>query len=110
MCSSDLIAIIVHGDGLPKNFEEALKWYRKAADNDDEDALVLLGRIYQKGEGVPVDLVESYKYFTLAVDAGKKAAGLAQAGVAQKLTREQMAEAKRLVEAARKQRAQKPPE
>jgi len=34
-----------HGDGVPKDIEEAFRWYRKAADQGDEEALAILRTI-----------------------------------------------------------------
>jgi TPR repeat protein len=48
------------------NYGEALKWYRKAAAKDNPDAMLGLGLMYELGQGVPKDRVESVKWLTLA--------------------------------------------
>jgi TPR repeat protein len=42
-----------HGQGLPQDYAEAVKWYRKAADQGYEPAQELLGVAYANGQGVP---------------------------------------------------------
>ena len=51
---------------MPKNAAEAVKWYRKAAEQGDAEAQYNLGVMYDKGEGVPKNNVEAYKWFNLA--------------------------------------------
>jgi len=47
------------GEGVPKDFSEAARWYRKAADQGDAKAQVDLGYLYNHGSGVPEDLGEA---------------------------------------------------
>jgi hypothetical protein len=48
------------------NYGEALKWYRMAAAKGNPDAFLGLGVMYELGQGVPKDRVESVKWLTLA--------------------------------------------
>ena len=41
-----------HGDGVKKNKLKAIKWYEKAAEAGSCDALLSLGFMYERGEGV----------------------------------------------------------
>lgn len=50
------------------NFQEALKWFRKAAAQGDPDAQNALGQMYQDGEGVKQDYAEAAKWFRLAAE------------------------------------------
>lgn len=50
------------------NYAEALNWYRKAAAKANADAMLGLGVMYQLGQGVNKDKVESFKWLTLAAD------------------------------------------
>ena len=43
------------GDGVAKDYVEALKWLRKAADQGDAKAEYNIGVCYERGEGVPKD-------------------------------------------------------
>jgi hypothetical protein len=54
------------GRGVTKNEAEAVKWYRKSADQGFANAQYNLGVCHEYGTGVPKDLVESYAYWSLA--------------------------------------------
>lgn len=51
--------------GAPRDYAEAAKWFRKAADQDYPDAQINLGLLYYKGLGVPKDPVEAYYWLAL---------------------------------------------
>jgi hypothetical protein len=53
------------GDGFESNTNEALKWYRRAAEGNDGKGQMNLGRLYLEGKIVPKDSVEAYKWFYL---------------------------------------------
>ena len=57
------------GSGQPDT-AAAYRWFKKAADYGVRDSLVNLGIFYTKGVGTDVNLVEAYKWFTLAAKAG----------------------------------------
>jgi Sel1 repeat len=50
------------------NFQETLKWFRRAAAQGDPDAQNALGQMYQDGEGVKQDYAEAAKWFRLAAE------------------------------------------
>jgi TPR repeat protein len=56
------------GDGVPQDYAQAAKWYRKAADQGNADAAVFLGLMYYSGKGVPQDHAEALKLFRKAAD------------------------------------------
>ncbi len=56
--------------GLPVDFAEAAKWYRRAADQGEPRAQNNLGFAYQNGRGVPTDYVEARKWFEKSAAAG----------------------------------------
>ena len=60
----------VVGDGVPQDFEEGAKWYRKAAEQGDVDAQYNLGNMYVLGDGVPQDFEEAVKWFRKAAEQG----------------------------------------
>jgi uncharacterized protein len=41
------------GEGLPKNYPDAVKWFRKAAEQGDAKAQIALGTMYRDGQGLP---------------------------------------------------------
>jgi len=58
-------------DGKKGNLNEALIWYRRAADQGDVDSLVAMGIAYADGIGVPQDYVEAHKWFNVAAPRSK---------------------------------------
>jgi TPR repeat protein len=69
---------------------------RKAADQGLAEAQSNLGFMYEKGEGVPEDDVQAYKWWNLAAAQGDDAAKRNKAIIEKEMTREQIAEAQRL--------------
>ena len=53
-------------DEKVKDYTEAIRWLREAADQGSGDALNNLGRCYYNGWGVNKDLVEAFAYFNLS--------------------------------------------
>src|SRR5438270_450131 len=62
--------IYAHGEGVPQDFTEAAKWYRKSADQGVALAQQNLGFQYFNGLGVPQDFAESAKWYRLAAQQG----------------------------------------
>lgn len=58
------------GQGVPQNFDEALRWYRKAAAQGHPAAQHYLGLMYSKGLGVERDEVEAAKWIRAAAENG----------------------------------------
>lgn len=54
------------GVGAPHDYAEAVRWFRRAADQGDEKAQFALGLSYLHGQGVAQDLVAAYMWFDLA--------------------------------------------
>lgn len=94
-----------HGEGVPKNFELAARWYRRAAAQGDARAQVNLGNLYEAGKGVPEDWVQAAAWWTKSAEQGN-ADGMFQLGRAYLLgvgVRQNRATAKKwLYEAAQK--------
>src|SRR5262245_60425388 len=57
-----------HGRGVPQNYTEAAKWYRRAAEQGVARAQSSLGRLYEGGQGVPQDYAEAAKWYGKAAD------------------------------------------
>ena len=51
------------GNGVPMNKQEAVKWFRKAADLGNDDAMWNLGRCYEKGEGVEKNIDQAVYWY-----------------------------------------------
>ncbi len=56
------------GQGVAKDLAEAVKWYRKAAEQRFPEAQVALGDAYASGQGVAKDHTEAVKWYRLAAD------------------------------------------
>jgi hypothetical protein len=56
--------------GLPQDFAEALRWYRKAAEQGFAPAQNNLGALYWMGEGVPQDRAEAVRWHRKAAEQG----------------------------------------
>jgi TPR repeat protein len=54
--------------GVAKDYEEAVKWYRKAAEQNFALAQFDLGTCYSNGQGVMKDNVEAVKWYRKAAD------------------------------------------
>jgi hypothetical protein len=64
------------GRGVPEKNAEAVKWYRKAAEQGYARAQTSLGVMYAMGTGVSKDYVKAYMWWSLAKAQGQvKAAG-----------------------------------
>ena len=58
-----------NGQGVPQDFAEAAKWYRKAAEQGNNAmAQHDLGRMYTEGRGVPQDYAEAVKWWRKAAE------------------------------------------
>ena len=60
------------GYGVQQNYDEALKWYTKAAKQGYGSAQQTLGEMYYNGEGVPKDYNEALKWLTMSVQSIKQ--------------------------------------
>jgi len=60
---------------------EAAKWYRRAADQNQEDGLFNLGRAYEHGIGLSKDLTQARMYYGKAAAAGSRDARQALAAL-----------------------------
>lgn len=63
-------SIYEHGNGVPRDYTEALKWYRKAADLNFPLGLYSVGNMYFYGLGVPPDAREAMRWYRRAADLG----------------------------------------
>jgi hypothetical protein len=88
------------GQGVPQDYQEAVKWYRLAAAQGNQFAQINLGVMYTNGTGVRQDFVRAHMWFTLAAavlsgDSGD-AATKNRDRIAAKMTAEQIATAQEM--------------
>ena len=81
---------------MAKDEAEAVKWYRKAADQNHAKAQYNLGFCYHNGRGVAKDYVEGYMWFLLAAGQGDESAKEGITTLEGLMTQEQIAEGKKL--------------
>ncbi len=65
-----LAYLYYEGEGVTKDYNEAVKWMRKAADQGDAKAQLRLGLSYYYGEGVTKDYNEAVKWWRKAAVQG----------------------------------------
>lgn len=101
---ASLFGLLTHdGRILPQPDEEARQFaalfqmHRRACRNRDLAALLQMGRWCAEGTVAPVDLVEAYKWFSLAGNRGDAPAQTELARLRSRLTQEQIKDAERRV-------------
>ena len=80
------------GEGMAKDQVEAVKWFRKAAEQNYAPAQNNLGVCFYNGDGVAKDWVEAYKWLLLPARQGNEDAKKNMTVLESKLTPEQIAE------------------
>ena len=62
------------GYGVTQDYSEAVKWYRKSADQGNATAQSNMGIMYQYGKGVPESKSEALKWYRKAAAQGNEKA------------------------------------
>ena len=62
------------GNGVPRNYEEAAKWFRQSAAQGFADAEFSLGYLYEHGDGVRRDYRQAVSYYSIAASQGQATA------------------------------------
>jgi TPR repeat protein len=84
------------GQGVKQDSAEAFRLFQKGSEKFGfPPAQHNLGAMYYQGKGVPKDLVLAYMWISLAADTGFEPSKKLMATVAEKMTPEQIAGAKR---------------
>jgi len=63
-------SIYFHGKGVPKDYVEAVRWYRKSAEQGNAKGQYSLGYMYHEGNGVPQDYAEATRWWRKAAEQG----------------------------------------
>ena len=86
--------------GLKKDYAEAQRWYRLAAEQGDPFAQASLGLLYRFGKGVPQDYLQAYMWFSLSMaqisGADQDSIAELRGAAAAKMTAEQIEQADRM--------------
>ncbi|MCK5195559.1 MAG: sel1 repeat family protein, partial [Desulfobulbaceae bacterium] len=71
----NLASIFYYGSlGVPQDYREAAKWYRKAAEHGYVGGQYTLGFMYEYGKGVLQDYKEALKWYRQAAEQGNTGA------------------------------------
>ena len=62
--------VYYRGDGVPKDYAQAVKWFRKAADQGLAESQNMMGVVYDRGDGVPQDAVMAVAWYRKAGEQG----------------------------------------
>ncbi len=63
---SNLGVMYSNGQGVPQDYAEAAKWYRKSAEQGHASAQINLAFMYGNGQGVSHDYVQAHMWYNLA--------------------------------------------
>jgi len=73
-CQASMGLVYEAGERIPGSVKrdpaEAAKWYKLAAEQNHQEAIFHLARMYMNGEGVKADSMEAVKLFTKGAEAG----------------------------------------
>ncbi|WP_421778855.1 peptidoglycan-binding protein [Hoeflea sp.] len=91
------LAVLYATSGPAPDYTNAADWFERAAEIGVRDSQVNLAILYARGDGVPRDLVQSYKWFAIAANEGDKDAGVKRDEVFNALRPEQVEAARAAV-------------
>ena len=88
------------GQGVPKDYKMAFKWYTKSAEQGDASAQNNLGNMYKEGRVVPQDYVKAHMWYNIASQSNefamKEIANLSKEHVEEQMTPKQITKAQKL--------------
>lgn len=58
------------GDGVPRDYAEAAKWFQLSADQGLAESRFMLGMLNERGYGMPPDFLEAIKWYRQSADQG----------------------------------------
>lgn len=67
-------ALYASGDGVAKDYQKAIEWYRRAAAQGHAKAQLSLGVLYQKGVSIRFGYTEAVRMYRAAAEQGDDAA------------------------------------
>lgn len=102
----ELARLFKTGEGVPTDLGQMVTWYRRAAQQGHVGAQLFVADAYAYGQGVGPDLVQAYMWYEIAMRYWGDLAVHARDAIAEKMTREQIDEARRLASAVKLPSAQ----
>ena len=95
MAQANLGIMYTEGLGVSQDYREAVRWYRRAADQGYAIAQRNLGVMYAEGLGVSQDYVSAHMWLNLAGARGNDTARDLRDRVAREMSNEQIATAQK---------------
>lgn len=62
-----------HAQGVPRDYAKAFFWFKKAAEQGQENSQMYLGIMYENGQGTNPDLVMAYAWTNIIASSGNSA-------------------------------------
>jgi len=84
------------GKGVPQDYEKAVMWFRKAAEQGDALGQASLGCMYHLGKGIPQDYAKAYAFYNLAAAQGNKTATKNRTIIIKEMSQQQISKAQEL--------------
>jgi TPR repeat protein len=91
-----VMRMYMQGTGVIADINEAVSWFRRAADRGDPPAQFTMGTLYANGRGVQQDPVQAHLWFTLAASGGHRAAAANLVLYQEMMSDQQIGESQRL--------------
>ena len=88
--------IYYNGIGITRNYQQAFKWFEKAAEQNHPESQIFLGTMYERGLGVSVNKIEAYKWFSIAANQSIPIAHNHKNRIASRLTSSELKQASKL--------------
>jgi len=93
----NLALMYYNGEGVPQDHKEAIKWFRKAAEQGDADAQRYIGVLYKDGDkGLIQDYIRAHVWFNIAAANGDEEGRKLRDTLAKEMTSDQLAEAQKM--------------
>lgn len=86
----------MNGQGTEQSYEEAAKWFRKAAEHRIAQAQYKLGLMYTNGQGLPKDFEQAYAWYSVGAAHRHQKSVEALDGAKQQLSADELKEADKL--------------
>jgi hypothetical protein len=90
------------GLGVPKDYPQAARWYRSAAEQGDLNGQYDLATLYAAGRGIPLDYESAYVWFSLAASSGHAPSARQLKNLSKLMTPRQIQEAEAKLAAQRR--------
>ena len=85
-----------HGEGVPRNYKKAVRWFLLSAEQGIAEAQYNLGHMYVNGEGVPQEYVLAYLWWDICGFSGDKDCVKSRNLVEERMSKQQIEEAQEM--------------